>query len=670
MSLVLSRARARTALTFVACSLLATAPLLAQSDQDAARRIADIAAVAMDEYGLGVADGRIVNRPEYDEAVLFLTEARRAAGGLSPGVAAATTTALDAILAGVEARGDPLELRALVDSLRARLSAAVGIPLDPVPRAVPSLASGEEIYQKQCAACHGTGGRGDGARAAELEPPPADLTAGALSASSPLDFFRKINVGVAGTAMPAFQGALDEHARWAVALYASSLRASQRERANGEAVLRRGCPECLPLVSSFAATAGLTDDSLAALLADRLGAGPGEAVTRAAVAFARVAGAAEALGRDRRLEAARVVREAREGLAAARTTVAAGDRETAGRQALDAYLVFERIEASVRVRDPDAAGEVEAAFAAVRAAVASGDESVVDAAVRRAERALDRVVQGMAQHTAPGLLFAQSLVIILREGFEAILVVGALMAFLVRAGAPERRRDIGLGVLWAVLASLLTAAGFATLFRSAAGPQEALEGATMLVAAIVLFWVSYWLVSKVEVKKWQAFVATRMDKALTSRRALALAAVAFLAVYREGFETVLFYAALFATADGTARAAASIAAGLLVGSVLLGILYYLMQRYGGRLPLKPFFAVTSALLYLMAFTFAGQGVAELQEAGYLPMTPLQWLPRVPALGIFPTIQTFLAQSLLAAALALALVWVFWLEPRTSRNVTA
>jgi high-affinity iron transporter len=224
--------------------------------------------------------------------------------------------------------------------------------------------------------------------------------------------------------------------------------------------------------------------------------------------------------------------------------------------------------------------------------------------------------------------------------------------------------------LWAVLASLLTAAGFATLFRSAAGPQEALEGATMLVAAIVLFWVSYWLVSKVEVKKWQAFVATRMDKALTSRRALALAAVAFLAVYREGFETVLFYAALFATADGTARAAASIAAGLLVGSVLLGILYYLMQRYGGRLPLKPFFAVTSALLYLMAFTFAGQGVAELQEAGYLPMTPLQWLPRVPALGIFPTIQTFLAQSLLAAALALALVWVFWLEPRTSRNVTA
>jgi high-affinity iron transporter len=190
----------------------------------------------------------------------------------------------------------------------------------------------------------------------------------------------------------------------------------------------------------------------------------------------------------------------------------------------------------------------------------------------------------------------------------------------------------------------------------------------MLVAAVVLFWVSYWLVSKVEVKKWQAFVRTRMDRALTSRRALALAAVAFLAVYREGFETVLFYAALFASAEGRAGAAAGIAGGILVGAMLLGGVYYLMQRYGSRLPLKPFFGVTSALLYLMAFTFAGQGVAELQEAGYLPMTPLTWVPRIPALGIFPTTQTLVLQAVLAFALVVSLVWVFLIEPRRPQAV--
>ncbi|OGU01424.1 MAG: hypothetical protein A2W29_12035 [Gemmatimonadetes bacterium RBG_16_66_8] len=283
--------------------------------------------------------------------------------------------------------------------------------------------------------------------------------------------------------------------------------------------------------------------------------------------------------------------------------------------------------------------------------------------MRGVEAALGRAEASYAGTAEGGLLFAQSLVIMLREGFEAILIVGALMAFLSRAGAAERRRDVGWGVLWAVVASLVTAGGYATLFRHATASREMLEGATMLLAAVVLFWVSYWLVSKVEVKKWQAFVKPRMDRALTSRSAVALAAVAFLAVYREGFETVLFYAALFASTDGSPGVSAGITAGIVLGAALLGAVYYVMQRFGSRLPLKPFFAVTSALLYLMAFTFAGQGVAELQEAGYLPVTPLRWVPRVPALGIFPTTQTLALQAALAVALAGALVWVFWLEPR-------
>jgi len=134
-------------------------------------------------------------------------------------------------------------------------------------------------------------------------------------------------------------------------------------------------------------------------------------------------------------------------------------------------------------------------------------------------------------------------------------------------------------------------------------------------------------------------------------------------VYREGFETVLFYAGLFASAAGAPGAGAAIALGIVVGFGGLGVVYYVMQRYGTRLPLKPFFAVTSALLYLMAFSFAGQGIAELQAAGYVPATPLSWGPTIPALGIFPTIQSFLLQGLLVAAVAAALVWVFWLEPR-------
>ncbi len=192
----------------------------------------------------------------------------------------------------------------------------------------------------------------------------------------------------------------------------------------------------------------------------------------------------------------------------------------------------------------------------------------------------------------------------------------------------------------------------------------------MLLATAVLFWVSYWLVSKIEVRKWQAFVRAQTQAALSSKRALALAAVAFLAVYREGFETVLFYAALFTTSDRTATAFSAIFGGIAVAAAVLAIVYYAMQRYGLRLPLKPFFGVTSAFLYLMAFTFAGQGVAELQEAGIISATPLDWLPQVPVLGIFPTTQTFLSQLALALAFFGALFWVFWLEPKMAEARTS
>ncbi len=635
---------------------------LGQGAPDLARRVADIASIALNEYQLGVQSGHVVSPAELEEARAFLEEARRTAEGLPSEAAGPAVALLDTLIAGVEAH-DPIErLAPKVAALRAHLSAALGVELDPLPTTPPALARGRELYAARCAGCHGAAGRGNGPAALGLDPPPADLTTPALRGSSPLEFYRKINVGVAGTAMPAFS-TLSWDDRWALALYASGLRYGDAERARGEQLLRERCPGCLASVSGFTETAALSDDSLAAVLGGEMGRTPDDSLVRGAVAFARTAGAADVLGADRRLRAARTVAETRSGMAAAVRSVEAGERARAVLQLVDAYLVFERIEGELRARRPQTAGEVERRFAGLRAAAAAAPLESVRAAAERLDRSLTHAGDELSAATSPRLLFAQSLLIMLREGFEAILVIGALVAFLVRASAVERKREIGLGVLWAVGASLLTALGYATIFRNATASQEVLEGVTMLVAAAVLFWVSYWLVSKIELKRWQAFVAARMGKALSSRSALALAAVAFLAVYREGFETVLFYAALFASAGGAPGAGAGIALGIVVGFGGLGVVYYLMQRYGTRLPLKPFFAVTSALLYLMAFSFVGQGISELQAAGYVPATPLSWVPTVPALGIFPTLQSFLFQGLLLAAVAAALVWVFWLEPR-------
>jgi high-affinity iron transporter len=181
---------------------------------------------------------------------------------------------------------------------------------------------------------------------------------------------------------------------------------------------------------------------------------------------------------------------------------------------------------------------------------------------------------------------------------------------------------------------------------------------------VVLFYVSYWLLSKMEVAKWNQFVKSKVQDALTSGSALALASAAFLAVYREGFETVLFYKALFLS--GASGGAVPVVAGIVLGSVVLVAVYVGISRFGVRLPLKPFFGVTSAFLYYMAFVFAGKGIAELQEGGLISTTVVTWAPRVPALGIYPTVESLVAQAVLLALLLVALVWTFLIEPRRVR----
>jgi high-affinity iron transporter len=161
-------------------------------------------------------------------------------------------------------------------------------------------------------------------------------------------------------------------------------------------------------------------------------------------------------------------------------------------------------------------------------------------------------------------------------------------------------------------------------------------------------------------------VKSKVNDALTSGSSLALASAAFLAVYREGFETVLFYKALFLT-GASSGSSMPIVAGILVGASILVGVYFAISRFGVRLPLRPFFGVTSAFLYYMAFVFAGKGVAELQEGGVLPTTIVSWAPRVPALGIYPTLESLLAQGVLAILLLAALVWTFLIEPRRMGN---
>ncbi len=550
-----------------------------------ARRIVAAAELAAKEYAVGVPPegGRVTALAEVNEARLFLDQARLDVHALPAVVRGYVDSALAQLRALLEHAAPPAELNRVATALGDRLAEAVGGAVVPIPASAPSIARGRDVYRAQCTGCHGETGRGDGAAAAGLHPPPVSLSdPQVMGAVSRLDVYRRVLLGVAGTAMPSFERTLSEDDRWAVAAFVLTLQFGGSPDAAVFAAVRRQL------------------DSAVALRSDKI--------------------------------------------------------------AFDAYLTFEQVETGVRAKNASLAGRLEDEFGRLRQRAAAGADG---ATLREIQRELlsdlehaERLVTDKGSSTN---LLVSSFLLLVREGFEAILIIAALMTFLTRAGAPERRRDVARGAGAALLASIVTAVLFELLVETGAGQREAFEGFTMLAATLVLFYVSYWLLSKIGADKWNAFLKSKMQAALSSGSALALASVAFLAVYREGMETILFYKALLAS--GGVGGAGAVAGGVVLGAVALIGLYIAIMRLGLRIPMKPFFAVTGGLLYYMAFVFAGKGIAELQEGrlvGTTVIPVLQWL-RVPFLGIYPTVQSLALQgALLLCAIVAA---ILMLRPR-------
>jgi len=674
----------RTALLhlIVAAALMAPFAKGARGQERPAKRVADIVGVALAEYEKGIdASGRLLSSLEYEEAVSFLATAREAAQRLSGTGADSTRLALDSISVGVARRVPPRSLDRWRDMLLAALGAdaALDLPTKPV-----DLAAGERLYAQHCASCHGPRGMGDGPAGKGIVPPPPALGSAAVMRDvPPALMYRIISVGIAGTQMVGWANQLSADERWSIVSWLNGLRGPDAGgMAAGEGLWLQRCASChgvaggsngpmsanlsrLPReVSSFAWQAERSDAQIAAAIRDGVAGTPMPAardVTDTEIdgllAFVRSLSIGDAPGAvtggtDPDSTIRSVMRHLQLAMASARS----GRQEEADDHAFDAYITFEPMETPARARSPGTVAALERHFADFKGAIAARD-------LRSAERSMNAIEQGLpgvkelARPPASGWgAFLQSLLIILREGLEAILVIGAVVAFLVKTGHRERLRSIWTGVLLALGASALTAVVMATVLRALPATREVIEGATMLVAVAVLFSVSYWLISKVEAARWQRFIREKVDVALQHGGGTALALVAFLAVYREGAETALFYQALLNEGSGILL---PLLAGVVVGGGVLAVIFTLFWKYGIKIPLRPFFAVTSVLLYYMAFVFMGKGVRELQEGGVVGITVLPGWPHVDAMGIFPSVETLLAQLLLLILFAFALLKTFW-----------
>lgn len=252
-------------------------------------------------------------------------------------------------------------------------------------------------------------------------------------------------------------------------------------------------------------------------------------------------------------------------------------------------------------------------------------------------------------------LLLYSLMIIVREGLEALLIVAAIVAYMVKNNHQDKLPLIRQSVIVALVASVVTAVIFQLLFTNSGASRELLEGITMLIAVVMLFFMSYWLLSKVEARHWKAWLEGKLSHSLSKGSLVGLWLTSFLAVYREGAETVLFYYALIGDARDVAGHMA-IGAGFFIGCVVLLAAWLVMRYSVVRLPLKPFFMFTGSFMYLMAFVFAGKGVLELVEGKLFQPTLINGLPEISWLGIYPYVETLLPQAVLLLA-ALVALWV-------------
>lgn len=627
-------------LAFLRAALLGLALVAAVSLTWAAetdvRRVWQLLDYVSVDYGGAVKDGVVVSASEFEEMREFARTSRDKLAALEPRPEkAALLREADQLVGAIEGKQAEASVSMLAKGLANHLLAVYPVPS--APERAPDIAAAAPVYRAQCASCHGVTGNGDGPMAARLQPPPVAFSdKDRARQRSTFALYQVISQGVGGTAMPAFQS-LSEEDRWALAFFIGQFSRDGADVSAGERVWRENA-SLRTQFTSLDALSRVTEADLAKSI------GPAQAA--AALAYLRLH--PQAVVQDRPLN----FKVAREKLAQSASAYARSDYATAKDLALSAYLDgVEPVEPTLSARDKSLMVKIEMAMGRYRSMVADrAPLQDIQAQARAVETLYEDAERTMASGADATTAFVGSFTILVREGLEALLVVVAMLAFLRKAERTDMIRYVhagwtgalGLGlVTWAVATYLVTISG---------ASREITEGLSSLFAAVVLLSVGMWMHQKSMAGVWQKYIHDKLSAALNRKSALFMFGLAFIAVYREVFETILFYAALWEQGNHQA-----LAAGLATGVVLLAAVALGLLRFSARLPIGKFFSWSSALVAVLAIVLTGKGISALQEAGWIGSKVLgTW--RIESLGIYPSVQVLAAQLAMGILVAAGFFW--------------
>jgi high-affinity iron transporter len=532
---------------------------------------------------------------------------------------------------GISQRVDGEEISRLTQALKEALISNYNIVVG--PKKAPDMTGVQALFESNCASCHGAMGHGDGPLAKGMEPPPGDFHDIARQYTRSIyDLYNTITLGVPETPMVSFAHLSDEQ-RWALAILVSRYSATEEQLGRGKSLWQQGI-----LHNHFNELPNLTGTSYA--MAEDWSRADGEPAERGSAVLAYLRSNPQELEISDHAALDTSIAMLATSLEYARK----GDRKAAHSAALSAYLDgFELAEPALVVVDKQLKLAIEKEMINFREATKKGTVDQLEqiqgnlvVLLNEAKQALNTT--GMSK----GAAFFGSFIILLREGVEAILVLAAIMAALIKTGRREAMKYIHIGWISAVVLGIMTWWVADNLIQISGASRELTEGIAALVAAGILVYVGFWLHNASHSKRWKQFVEHKVGNAMESGTLWVLAAVAFLAVYREMFETVLFYQAMWVQIDSGSEQ--SFFMGIVAAIALLVVLSLLIYRAGIRLPIRQFFQINAILLFLLAVVFTGQGIAALQEAGIVSTSLLNF-PRIEMLGVYPTAQSLGLQLL-------------------------
>lgn len=503
----------------------------------------------------------------------------------------------------------------------------IGFEIEVSPTAWPNIENGHTLYQSNCLSCHGENGKGNGPSAPGLEPAPTDFTdIELMSQKSPLQAYHTISFGVEGTSMAPFKG-LSENEKWDLAFYIHTLRTGAKETA----------PQNQHI--DLSEIASKNDLELK------------EKYSEGLVRWHRMhKGSTENIEETHLDKATRLLKESL-------NEVKVGNYKEARSLCLMSYLEgVEPVEHRIKAQNPSLVMRIEEGMGLLRNAIEQQDSPEE---VEKIQTALLNSINEARQYLEEAepsfwLTFSLAASVILREGLEAFLIVIIILSVLRKAGALN-------GIKW-VHAGWMTAVGlgiaswfFADWLIQLGGMQrELLEGIVALVAVAILFYIGFWMHGKAEAKKWSEFVKKRINNLLDTQSMWGLAALSFLVVFREAFESVLFLSAI--NLDKTTNTGSALGLGVLCAFAIVGLIAYLMLRFSKKIPITQLFKISAFLIAILSVVLVGKGIHAIQETGYIGITPFPIHINIGVLGVYPTVQTMVAQ--LCVLLATWGIWRF------------